>query len=85
MGNYSTGGLSGGCDDAVGRGVVLIPTDCDNLALCGILTILMQLSFYFVACVCKFDKLTDFAGGSNFVLLALLTFGLSGVSGQLIM
>lgn len=62
------------------QGVVVIPRDCDNLALCLMVTIVMQMSFYLVACTCKFDKVTDFAGGSNFVVLALLTFGLSKVS-----
>ena len=72
--------LTRGCSNVVERGVVVIPRDCDNLALCLIVTIVMQLSFYIIACTCKFDKVTDFAGGSNFVILALLTFGLSGVS-----
>merc|ERR1711874_537732 len=31
-----------------------------------------------VACTCKFDKVTDFAGGTNFVVLALTTMVLSG-------
>jgi steroid 5-alpha reductase family enzyme len=64
------------CIDEV-QGVVAMPRDCDNLALCLIITIIIQMSFYFVACTCKFDKVTDFAGGSNFVVLAILTFGLS--------
>ena len=72
--------LTRGCSNVVERGVVVIPRDCDNLALCLLVTIVMQLSFYIIACTCKFDKVTDFAGGSNFVILALLTFGLSGVS-----
>lgn len=72
--------LTRGCSNVVERGVVVIHRDCDNLALSLIVTVVMQLSFYIVACTCKFDKVTDFAGGSNFVILALLTFGLSGVS-----
>lgn len=74
MGNYS----STYCPDGL-EGYALIPRDCDNLALCLIITIIIQISFYLVACTCKFDKVTDFAGGSNFLVLALLTFGLSGV------
>ena len=67
------------CIDDI-HGVVVIPYDCDNLILCLLVTILMQMSFYVIACICKFDKVTDFAGGSNFVVLALLTFGLSKVN-----
>lgn len=61
-------------------GVIVIPRDNDNLALCAIVTFVMQMSFYLVACTCKVDTVTDFAGSSNFVVLAILTFGLSGVS-----
>lgn len=60
--------------------IEVIPRDSDRLALCAIITVAIQLSFYLVACICKFDKVTDFAGGSNVVILALVTFGLSGVS-----
>lgn len=74
MGNYS----STYCPDGL-EGYALIPRDCDNLALCLIVTVIIQISFYIVACTCKFDKVTDFAGGSNFLILALITFGLSGV------
>ncbi|XP_071784583.1 uncharacterized protein [Asterias amurensis] len=45
-----------------------------NLALCAIVTLVMQSTFFVIAATCKFDKVTDFAGGSNFVILALLTF-----------
>ncbi|KAK7462535.1 hypothetical protein BaRGS_00038420 [Batillaria attramentaria] len=48
--------------------------DENNLAICAIVTVVMQFSFFLVACSCKFDKVTDFAGGTNFVVLALLTF-----------
>ena len=48
--------------------------DENNLALCAIVTVVMQLSFFIIAYSCKFDKVTDFAGGTNFVILALLTF-----------
>ena len=61
-------------------GIIVIPRDSDNLALCAIVTFAMQMTFYLVACTCKIDTVTDFAGGSNFVILAILTFGLSGVS-----
>lgn len=35
-------------------------------------TCMMQLVFFICAAYFQFDKVTDFAGGSNFVLLALL-------------
>ena len=51
-----------------------------HLALCAIVTLIMQSLFFLIAATCKFDKVTDFAGGSNFVVLALLTFLLAQVS-----
>lgn len=77
LGSGSGSGSDGGGNI---RGINVIPGDSDNLALCAIITVAMQLCFYFVACTCKFDKVTDLAGASNFVVLALVTFGLSGVS-----
>ena len=78
MENNTTSGIIQGCSNV--SGFVAIPFDCDNLALCAMITVVMQMSFYIVACTCKFDKVTDFAGGSNFVVLAIISFGLSGVS-----
>ncbi|OAA68224.1 hypothetical protein SPI_00419 [Niveomyces insectorum RCEF 264] len=43
------------------------------LGLTAIITVAYQLAFFFVAFALKFDKLTDFAGGSNFVVLAIVT------------
>jgi len=57
--------------------MVVIPGDVDNLGLCAIVTVVMQMSFFVLAAGCKFDKVTDFAGGTNFVILAALTFGLA--------
>ncbi|EDO46489.1 predicted protein [Nematostella vectensis] len=57
--------------------VEAIPDDTRYLALCAIVTIAMQTSFFIVAASCKFDKVTDFAGGTNFVVLAILTFCLA--------
>ena len=60
----------------------MIPGDLDNLGLCAIITVLLQMTFYVVACTCKVDTVTDFAGSGNFVILAVLTFALSGVRGN---
>lgn len=48
------------------------------LAITALVTVAYQLLFFAVAFALKFDKLTDFAGGSNFALLAVLTLALSG-------
>lgn len=53
--------------------------DNNNLAICAVITAAMQLTFFIIAFACKFDKVTDFAGGTNFVVLALVTFSLAQV------
>ena len=53
--------------------------DNKNLLICALVTIGMQLTFFIVAATFKFDKVTDFAGGSNFLVVAILTFVLSEV------
>jgi hypothetical protein len=53
--------------------------DENNLALCAIVTVGMQLVFFFLACTFQFTKLTDIAGGLNFAIIALLTFLLAKV------
>jgi len=58
--------------------MLVFDVDINNLSICAIVTVAMQFSFFLVACTCKFDKVTDFAGGTNFVVLAVLTFVLSG-------
>jgi len=58
--------------------MLLFEVDINNLSICAIVTIGMQLAFFLVACTCKFDKVTDFAGGTNFVVLAVLTLVLGG-------
>jgi len=57
--------------------MLVFEVDTNNLSICAIVTVVMQFSFFLVACSCKFDKVTDFAGGTNFVVLALLTFFLA--------
>jgi len=54
--------------------MIIFDSDPDNLAICAIVTVGMQFTFFLVACTFKFDKVTDFAGGTNFVVLAILTF-----------
>lgn len=48
------------------------------LAWTGIMTIVMQLLFFFVAYYFQFDKVTDLAGSMNFILIDLFTFFASG-------
>jgi steroid 5-alpha reductase family enzyme len=45
------------------------------LAITLLITIAYQLIAFSIAFSLKFDKITDFAGGTNFVLVALLTLG----------
>jgi steroid 5-alpha reductase family enzyme len=48
--------------------------DQNYLAITGIVTIAMQLFFFAIAYTCQFDKVTDFAGTLNFIVLAVMTF-----------
>ena len=48
------------------------------LAITLLITIAYQLFFFSIAWSFKFDKLTDFAGGTNFVVLAIITLAFSG-------
>ena len=47
------------------------------LAITFLITVAYQLFFFAIAFSFKFDKLTDFAGGTNFVVLAILTLAFS--------
>lgn len=47
------------------------------LAITFLITVAYQLFFFSIAFSFKFDKLTDFAGGTNFVVLSILTLALS--------
>ena len=53
------------------------PTEFYLLVTAGA-TICMQLMFFFIAYSFKFDKVTDFAGTMNFLLLACLVFFMKG-------
>ena len=44
------------------------------LGLTALVTVFYQLFFYAIAASFKFDLLTDLAGGTNFVLIAILSF-----------
>jgi steroid 5-alpha reductase family enzyme len=43
------------------------------LSITFLITLAYQLFFFLIAFTLQFDKLTDFAGGTNFVLLGILT------------
>jgi len=51
--------------------------DTNYLALTILVTVGMQLFFFFIAFTLKIDKVTDISGTMNFVLLAWLTFWLN--------
>lgn len=48
------------------------------LALTAIITIAYQFSFFIVTYLLRFDKVTDFAGTTNFLLLAIVTLTVGG-------
>jgi steroid 5-alpha reductase family enzyme len=48
------------------------------LAITLLITVAYQLIGFAIAFTCKFDKITDFMGGSNFVLLAIITLAMGG-------
>ncbi|XP_047269808.1 uncharacterized protein LOC107855398 isoform X2 [Capsicum annuum] len=52
--------------------------DSHFLGLTAIVTVVYQLIFFIITALFKFDKVTDFAGGTNFIVLALLTLILKG-------
>ncbi|KAK4374652.1 hypothetical protein RND71_005329 [Anisodus tanguticus] len=52
--------------------------DSHFLGLTAIVTVVYQLIFFIITALLKFDKVTDFAGGTNFIVLALLTLVLKG-------
>jgi steroid 5-alpha reductase family enzyme len=52
------------------------------LAITFLITVAYQLFFFAITFSFKFDKLTDFAGGTNFILLAILTLSFSENRGE---
>ncbi|RKP20367.1 DUF1295-domain-containing protein [Rozella allomycis CSF55] len=54
--------------------VATAPIDQYYVLFTLIITTIMQISFFFVAYSMQFDKVTDFAGCTNFILNALVVF-----------
>lgn len=52
--------------------------DSHVLALTAIVTVGYQFFFFVITALLRFDKVTDFAGSTNFIVLAILTFVVKG-------
>lgn len=59
--------------------MAVLALDNYYLAITLFVTIAYQLFFFSIAFALKFDKLTDFAGGTNFLVIAIITLSFSGV------
>ncbi|XP_022738225.1 uncharacterized protein LOC111290970 [Durio zibethinus] len=52
--------------------------DSHFLALTAVVTVGYQLFFFIITALLKFDKVTDFAGSTNFIIIAVLTLVIKG-------
>ncbi|KAK1287304.1 hypothetical protein QJS10_CPB19g01826 [Acorus calamus] len=52
--------------------------DSHFLALTAIVTVCYQFTFFIITALFKFDKVTDFAGSTNFIILGVLTLVVKG-------
>ncbi|KAJ0971632.1 hypothetical protein J5N97_019591 [Dioscorea zingiberensis] len=52
--------------------------DSHFLAFTALVTVGYQLVFFIVTALLKFDKVTDFAGSTNFIILGVLTLSIKG-------
>ena len=58
--------------------VNIIGNDEHFILISLLITVCMQMSFFAIAYTLQIDKVTDFAGTSNFLILAVLTLWLGG-------